>query len=146
MQTLSVDISFSYLGMASVSDYGGSVNGLSMLGVDGLLEKRRAVLNLYLLSNVSPMLMLIRSAWSTYLLVKYYDWGIYWTIIGSSFVFILRIHSNKCPLSLSVGKSLPNTTKVPSEYCFINELGHDKTNKVTVHPAKTQISLGIWTV
>ena len=52
-----------------MSDYGGSVNGLSMLGVDGPLEKRRAVLNLYLLSNVSPMLMLIRSAWSNYLLV-----------------------------------------------------------------------------
>ena len=26
-----------------------------------------------------------------------------------------------------------------------NELQHDKTNKVSVHPAKTQISLGIWT-
>ena len=61
---------FSVLGLASVSDYGGSVNGLSMLGIDGPLEKRRAVLNLYLLNNVSPMLMLIRSAWSNYLLVR----------------------------------------------------------------------------
>ena len=61
---------FSVQGFASMSDYGGSVNGLSMLGVDGLMEKRRVVLNLYLLSNVSPMLMLIRSAWSNYLLVR----------------------------------------------------------------------------
>ena len=57
--------------MASVSDFGGSVNGLSMLGIDGPIEKRRVVLNLYLLSNVSPMLMLIRSAWSNYLLVRW---------------------------------------------------------------------------
>ena len=62
---------FSVLGMASVSDFGGSVNGLSMLGIDGPIEKRRVVLNLYLLSNVSPMLMLIRSAWSNYLLVRW---------------------------------------------------------------------------
>ena len=54
-----------------MSDFGGSVNGLSMLGIDGPIEKRRVVLNLYLLSNVSPMLMLIRSAWSNYLLVRW---------------------------------------------------------------------------
>ena len=28
----------------------------------------------------------------------------------------------------------------------VNELPHDKTNKMTVHPAKSQISLGIRTV
>ena len=69
----------SNLGIASMSDYGGSVNGLSMLGVDGLIEKRRAVLNLYLLSNVSPMLMLIRSAWSNYLLVRPYFFNTWFT-------------------------------------------------------------------
>ena len=30
-----------------------------------------------------------------------------------------------------------------SEFDMLNELPHDKTNKVTMHPAKTQISLGI---
>ncbi|KAL4225887.1 hypothetical protein ACF0H5_013875 [Mactra antiquata] len=58
----------SVLSIASMSDFGGSVNRLSLLGVEGIAEKRRAVLNLYLLSNVSPMLMLIRSAWSNCLL------------------------------------------------------------------------------
>lgn len=58
----------SVLSIASMSDYGGSTNRLSLLGVEGITEKRRAVLNLYLLSSVSPMLMLIRSAWSNCLL------------------------------------------------------------------------------
>lgn len=53
---------------ASVSDFG-SVQRLSLLNVDGIRgEKRQAVLNVYLLRKVSPMLMLIRSAWSNYLL------------------------------------------------------------------------------
>lgn len=55
--------------MASMSDFGGSVNRLSVLGTEGIAEKRRTSLNLYLLSSVSPMLMLIRSAWSNWLLV-----------------------------------------------------------------------------
>ena len=32
---------------------------------------------------------------------------------------------------------------IPLVYCKLLESPHDKTNKVTVHPAKTQISLGI---
>ncbi|KAK3101590.1 hypothetical protein FSP39_004688 [Pinctada imbricata] len=58
----------SNLGFASMSDYGGSVNGLSMLGVEGVSERRKVVLNIYLLNIHSPMLMLIRSAWSNYLI------------------------------------------------------------------------------
>ncbi|KAH3892254.1 uncharacterized protein C12orf56-like [Dreissena polymorpha] len=58
----------SVLSMASLSDYGGSVQRLSLLSVEGILEKRRAVLHLYLLSSLSPMLMLIRSAWCNCLL------------------------------------------------------------------------------
>ncbi|XP_060581640.1 uncharacterized protein C12orf56-like [Ruditapes philippinarum] len=58
----------SVLSMASMSDFGGSTNRLSLVGAEGIPEKRRAVLNLYLLSSVSPMLMLIRSAWSNCLL------------------------------------------------------------------------------
>lgn len=58
----------SVLSIASVSDFGGSTNRLSFIGMDGIAEKRQTVLNLYLLSNVSPMLMLIRSAWSNCLL------------------------------------------------------------------------------
>ncbi|WAR25201.1 CL056-like protein [Mya arenaria] len=53
----------SVLSIASMSDYGGSMQRLSLLGMEGIAEKRRAVLNLYLLSSQSPMLMLIRSAW-----------------------------------------------------------------------------------
>ena len=36
-----------------------------------------------------------------------------------------------------------NSSKAPKGRTEINELRHDKTNKVTVRPAKTQISLGI---
>ncbi|KAK3604342.1 hypothetical protein CHS0354_000339 [Potamilus streckersoni] len=53
---------------SSYSDMGGSVTGRSLLGVEGVPEKKRTVLNIYLLNNVSPMLMLIRSAWSNYLI------------------------------------------------------------------------------
>ncbi|KAL3851829.1 hypothetical protein ACJMK2_015534 [Sinanodonta woodiana] len=53
---------------SSYSDMGGSVTGRSLLGVDGVPEKKKTVLNIYLLNNVSPMLMLIRSAWSNYLI------------------------------------------------------------------------------
>ncbi|XP_069100959.1 uncharacterized protein C12orf56-like [Argopecten irradians] len=55
------------LANASYSDLGGSVNGLSAVGVE-IPEKRKTVLNIYLLNLHSPMLMLIRSAWSNYLI------------------------------------------------------------------------------
>ena len=62
---------FSVMSIASMSDYGGSVNRLSVVGIEGIPEKRQTSLNLYLLSSVSPMLMLIRSAWSNWLLVRF---------------------------------------------------------------------------
>ena len=37
----------------------------------------------------------------------------------------------------------PHDAKVPFLVRWIVELPHDKTNKITVHPAKTQIKLGI---
>ncbi|XP_033746141.1 uncharacterized protein C12orf56 homolog isoform X2 [Pecten maximus] len=52
---------------ASYSDLGGSVNGLSAVGLE-IPEKRKTILNIYLLNLHSPMLMLIRSAWSNYLI------------------------------------------------------------------------------
>ncbi|OWF37764.1 uncharacterized protein C12orf56-like isoform X2 [Mizuhopecten yessoensis] len=55
------------LANASYSDLGGSVNGLSAVGVE-IPEKRKTILNIYLLNLHSPMLMLIRSAWSNYLI------------------------------------------------------------------------------
>ncbi|VDI73858.1 uncharacterized protein C12orf56-like isoform X2 [Mytilus galloprovincialis] len=51
----------------STSDLGSSVNGL-LLGTDNPGERRKMVLNIYLLNLHSPMLMLIRSAWSNYLI------------------------------------------------------------------------------
>ncbi|KAL5014777.1 hypothetical protein ScPMuIL_009047 [Solemya velum] len=58
----------SALGMASYSDLGGSMNGLSFVGLDGDLTKRKAVIHIYLLNSFSPMLMMIRSAWNNYLI------------------------------------------------------------------------------
>lgn len=51
----------------STSDLGSSVNGL-LLGTENPGERRKMVLNIYLLNLHSPMLMLIRSAWSNYLI------------------------------------------------------------------------------
>ena len=42
-----------------------------------------------------------------------------------------------CSISVTTGKSLDYST---------NEPRHDKTKKMSVHPAKTQISLGIFAV
>ena len=64
---------FSLLGInQSSSDLTGSTNGLSTLGTDNSSggERRKIVLNIYLLNLHSPMLMLIRSAWSNYLIVS----------------------------------------------------------------------------
>lgn len=54
----------------STSDLTSSINGLSTLGTDSFTsgERRKVVLNIYLLNLHSPMLMLIRSAWSNYLI------------------------------------------------------------------------------
>ncbi|XP_063445263.1 uncharacterized protein C12orf56-like isoform X2 [Mytilus trossulus] len=51
----------------STSDLGSSVTGL-LLGTENPGERRKMVLNIYLLNLHSPMLMLIRSAWSNYLI------------------------------------------------------------------------------
>ncbi|XP_052061906.1 uncharacterized protein C12orf56-like isoform X1 [Mytilus californianus] len=60
--------SMSLLGInQSTSDLGSSVNGL-LLGTESPGERRKMVLNIYLLNLHSPMLMLIRSAWSNYLI------------------------------------------------------------------------------
>ncbi|GFR94821.1 replicase polyprotein 1a [Elysia marginata] len=57
----------------SSSDLGRSLHGLSSLVVEGLAEKRKCVLNLYILNLTSPLLMLIRSAWNNYIIVNAND-------------------------------------------------------------------------
>ncbi|GFO21228.1 hypothetical protein PoB_004773300 [Plakobranchus ocellatus] len=54
----------------SSSDLGrsNSLQGLSSLSVDGLGERRKCVLNLYILNLTSPLLMFIRSAWNNFII------------------------------------------------------------------------------
>ncbi|KAK6177718.1 hypothetical protein SNE40_015764 [Patella caerulea] len=50
------------------SEFGGSITGLHLLSADAITDKRKTVLHIYLLNLTSPILMLVRSAWSNYLI------------------------------------------------------------------------------
>ncbi|KAK3743524.1 hypothetical protein RRG08_027392 [Elysia crispata] len=52
----------------SSSDLGRSLHGLTSLAVDGFGERRKCVLNLFILNLTSPLLMFIRSAWNNYII------------------------------------------------------------------------------
>ncbi|CAL1536975.1 unnamed protein product [Lymnaea stagnalis] len=54
----------------SSSDLGSSVSfhGLNSLSVDGLHERRKCVLNIYILNLTSHLILLIRSAWNNYII------------------------------------------------------------------------------
>ncbi|RUS82666.1 hypothetical protein EGW08_009569, partial [Elysia chlorotica] len=52
----------------SSTDLGRSLQGLTSLGVEGFGERRKCVLNLYILSLTSPLLTFIRSAWKNYII------------------------------------------------------------------------------
>ncbi|XP_059161430.1 uncharacterized protein C12orf56-like isoform X2 [Physella acuta] len=54
----------------STSDLGSyiSFNGLNTLSVDGLPVPRRCVLNVYILNQTSPLLILLKSAWHNYII------------------------------------------------------------------------------
>ncbi|XP_012943380.1 uncharacterized protein C12orf56 [Aplysia californica] len=45
-----------------------SFMGFNTLSVDGMMERRKCVLNIYLLNLTSPFLMLLKSAWSNYVI------------------------------------------------------------------------------
>lgn len=58
---------------SSFSDFGRSSSsfiGLSTLSVDGVNEKRKCVINIYLLTLTSNFLVLTKSAWNNYMIVS----------------------------------------------------------------------------
>ena len=66
----------------------------------------------------------------------------------SDHIFVIRENTclkHRCPLSIGTRKLLPESARLAQRqnWNLLYEPPHDKTNKITVRPVKTQISLGI---